>query len=409
MTMNDAAIATCSRSSCPVSDEQPASAPSAATCAGKRGQGARFVAPITTPFANESARGKSAPAPVDLHQHGFKSIRVVFREDGSAVLEYSQLPPDEPLDEELAAALIPTASPPIPVVPVAGAVQFAAPDLTTGRLLESPPPRVQWFAPIAGLGSIPAFAVGALVATLVLVCGHLVYRSLASSAEARSDVEHRAAATFEPPANDRVVPRIQAEPAPTPQQPKLRHKRAGETATQSIGTARLETASMMPVALSRTRVATGQSMDDEISPAVAASPRRVPVPGAAAPLVQPIEPAAPLRTRLEMARAAVQAWAAAWSHRDVDAYVAAYVPDYAGRVPGMSRAAWIEQRRAQIVRHKHIEITLSSLRITPSGDAVVAEFDQTRRADRIKVRSRKTLELVPVSGRWLIRREVNEF
>jgi hypothetical protein len=105
----------------------------------------------------------------------------------------------------------------------------------------------------------------------------------------------------------------------------------------------------------------------------------------------------------------VQAWAAAWSQRDVDAYVAAYVPDYAGRVPGMSRAAWIEQRRAQIVRRTRIEITLSNLRIMTNDDAVVVEFDQTRHADRVKVRSHKTLELVPVGDRWLIRREVNEF
>jgi hypothetical protein len=123
------------------------------------------------------------------------------------------------------------------------------------------------------------------------------------------------------------------------------------------------------------------------------------------------EPGAPGSTsdRLDAVGAAVRAWADAWSRRDVDAYVAAYVPGYAGRVPGVSRASWIEQRRKQIVRYQNIEITVSNLRVTTQGEAVVAEFDQTRRADRIKVKSHKTLELVPVGGRWLIRREVNEF
>jgi hypothetical protein len=130
---------------------------------------------------------------------------------------------------------------------------------------------------------------------------------------------------------------------------------------------------------------------------------------AAARVAPPSAPASAKSDRMEAVRLAVRGWADAWSRRDVDAYVAAYVPGYAGRIPGVPRADWIEQRRKQIVRYRTIEITLSNLRMTSQGDAVVAEFDQTRRADRVKVKSRKMLEFVPVDGRWLIRREVNEF
>ena len=103
--------------------------------------------------------------------------------------------------------------------------------------------------------------------------------------------------------------------------------------------------------------------------------------------------------------AAINAWAAAWSQRDVDAYVAAYVPDFAGRGKNLTRAAWLAQRRSRILARKSISIDLSKLAFTTSGNAVVATFDQVYRGDALEERSRKRLVMVQIDRRWLIRDE----
>jgi hypothetical protein len=110
--------------------------------------------------------------------------------------------------------------------------------------------------------------------------------------------------------------------------------------------------------------------------------------------------------RLEQAKSAVEAWAQAWSRRDVEAYIAAYVPDYAGRTSGGSREDWIKERTERIKPRKSISVDISRLRLTDKKDSVVAQFNQTYRSDGVVIRSRKTLTLVPSSGgRWLIQSE----
>jgi ketosteroid isomerase-like protein len=134
----------------------------------------------------------------------------------------------------------------------------------------------------------------------------------------------------------------------------------------------------------------------------------VPAPAAAATAPVPV-PAAPSAARdsLTQARTAIDAWAQAWSRQDVNAYVATYASDFAP--PGLSRSAWIDMRRKQILGPKSISIGVDNLRATAQGDTVVAEFDQIRRADGAVIRSRKTLELVKTGSHWLITKEVNRF
>lgn len=102
--------------------------------------------------------------------------------------------------------------------------------------------------------------------------------------------------------------------------------------------------------------------------------------------------------------AAVRAWAAAWSKRDVDAYFAAYAPDFSGQQA--SRKAWEEERRERIVNRKRIRVAVSQMQISINGDRAEARFRQSYSSDSLDVTSRKTLELVRGSGgRWQIRRE----
>lgn len=102
---------------------------------------------------------------------------------------------------------------------------------------------------------------------------------------------------------------------------------------------------------------------------------------------------------------AIDAWASAWSRRDIDAYVAAYVPDYAGPGRNASRSAWIQQRRSRIVPRRSITVEVSRLEFSTRGSNVIATFDQFYQGDAFSERSRKRLVLTQLNQRWLIQEE----
>jgi ketosteroid isomerase-like protein len=102
--------------------------------------------------------------------------------------------------------------------------------------------------------------------------------------------------------------------------------------------------------------------------------------------------------------AAVHAWAAAWSSKDVGGYLGAYGKEF--DPPGkMSRAAWESERRARIVGKSKISVQISDLNVSVNGNKAVARFKQAYSADSLKVSSRKTLDLVKSGDRWTIVRE----
>ena len=102
--------------------------------------------------------------------------------------------------------------------------------------------------------------------------------------------------------------------------------------------------------------------------------------------------------------AAVNAWAKAWSAKDVDIYLAAYAKEFVPP-PGLSRQQWEEERRARIVGKSSITVILEDIEVTVDGDQAVARFRQDYKADSLKTNSRKTLNLVKSNGRWLIQQE----
>ncbi len=101
---------------------------------------------------------------------------------------------------------------------------------------------------------------------------------------------------------------------------------------------------------------------------------------------------------------AVRAWAAAWSARDVPRYLAAYASDFTPP-RGQDRALWEAERRARITDKAAISVGIDSLVISIRGTSANVTFQQTYSADRLREKSRKTLELQRVGNRWLIRRE----
>ena len=130
------------------------------------------------------------------------------------------------------------------------------------------------------------------------------------------------------------------------------------------------------------------------APAVVATPTPAPAPA----------PAAASDASIQAVTSAVQAWAAAWSAKDMKAYLAAY--DKSFSPPGrQSRSAWEKERESRIVGKTKISVEISNLTISVNGDKASARFRQAYSADSLNVASRKTLDMVRNNGRWTIVRE----
>ncbi|WPG40029.1 hypothetical protein [Variovorax sp. EBFNA2] len=133
---------------------------------------------------------------------------------------------------------------------------------------------------------------------------------------------------------------------------------------------------------------------------LAAPPAAAPVPSSAA---APVVAASPVAHLAEV-EAAVRAWAAAWSARDVERYLAAYAPDFTP-ARGQTRERWEADRRARITGKSRISVGIEGLVISIQGTSASAEFRQVYRADALTETDRKTLELQRMGTRWLIRKE----
>ena len=101
----------------------------------------------------------------------------------------------------------------------------------------------------------------------------------------------------------------------------------------------------------------------------------------------------------------VNAWAKAWSDKDVAAYLAFYATDF--RAPGgVSRASWEKARRERIAKPKSIHVAVVNPRINVIDDThAKVTFKQSYHSDAIKSNTLKTLELVKTGGTWLINQE----
>jgi len=102
---------------------------------------------------------------------------------------------------------------------------------------------------------------------------------------------------------------------------------------------------------------------------------------------------------------AVNAWAQAWSKKDVDGYLASYAPDF--KTPGgEARAEWEKGRRARIEAPKSIAVGVESPKVTMQGDNQASvTFRQNYRSDKLKTSGRKTLTMVKTEGVWKIQDE----
>lgn len=143
-----------------------------------------------------------------------------------------------------------------------------------------------------------------------------------------------------------------------------------------------------------------------VTPAPAATQAPRTVAATALPAAGTDAPAAASGEANVEVESAVRAWAAAWAAKDMNAYLAAYSPNFA--VPaGQTRKAWEADRRARIVGKSSISVKVENLVVTTNGNNATAKFRQEYKADALELTNGKTLSLVKAGDRWLIVREVS--
>jgi tetratricopeptide (TPR) repeat protein len=133
---------------------------------------------------------------------------------------------------------------------------------------------------------------------------------------------------------------------------------------------------------------------------LAESPQALP---AATPPADKITPHIRPQDRTDIEQA-VQAWAKAWSDKDMARYYAAYADNF---VPAKraSRTQWENDRRQRIVSKQTISVQVRDPKINIDGDKAQVRFTQLYDSDNLKNTSRKTLDMVRLDTQWLIVRE----
>ena len=126
------------------------------------------------------------------------------------------------------------------------------------------------------------------------------------------------------------------------------------------------------------------------------------VPVAAAPIAA-AKPAVDLAGN-EIAKS-LDAWAAAWSKKNVKAYLAFYAKNF--QTPGgSSRASWEAERAQRINKPGGIQVDIENPKVSQDGpDHVTVRFRQHYRSASLKTSSNKVMVLVRNEGRWLIQQE----
>lgn len=102
---------------------------------------------------------------------------------------------------------------------------------------------------------------------------------------------------------------------------------------------------------------------------------------------------------------AVNAWARAWSDKNVSGYLKAYAPEFTPP-KGESRKKWEQERKERISKPKSISVTLSDMQVNMADSAhAKATFRQNYRATSLDSSTWKTLMMVKSGSTWMIHEE----
>lgn len=100
----------------------------------------------------------------------------------------------------------------------------------------------------------------------------------------------------------------------------------------------------------------------------------------------------------------IDLWAAAWSRKDMKAYLGAYAKDF--KTPGgESRSAWDAERTKRVNKPGTIQVSYENLKVSVDGDTATAKFRQHYKSANLKTSSNKVLLLAKRDGKWQIVQE----
>jgi hypothetical protein len=106
-------------------------------------------------------------------------------------------------------------------------------------------------------------------------------------------------------------------------------------------------------------------------------------------------------------RRAIDLWVAAWSDKDVDAYLSHYADDFKPD-GGMSLRRWKKERKERVGEPAFIKISISKMHIEMKDQAhATARFIQHYQSDTYSDRVAKTLTLEKAGAKWLITGETS--
>lgn len=97
----------------------------------------------------------------------------------------------------------------------------------------------------------------------------------------------------------------------------------------------------------------------------------------------------------------IKDWAAAWSSRDVAAYLAFYAADFAPP-QGMTRPAWDALRKQRLSAPEYIHVAVSDFKIQRHGNRASATFRERYESNLLKVDTGKALTLELQGEVWKI-------
>ena len=140
------------------------------------------------------------------------------------------------------------------------------------------------------------------------------------------------------------------------------------------------------------------------STVAATSTPAAPTPAAVATSESPAS-TMPADTRREEVLKTLKNWAAAWSSKNVNAYLALYAGNFTPP-KGQSRSAWEAERADRISKPKSIQVTIGDAKVSFTDDNhAIVNFRQTYRATHLSTASHKTMHLTKADGKWLIQEE----
>lgn len=100
----------------------------------------------------------------------------------------------------------------------------------------------------------------------------------------------------------------------------------------------------------------------------------------------------------------VNAWAKAWSAKDVASYLGYYVSDYQP-ANKQSHKAWVEDRRVRIEGKGSISVKVDAPKVSIDGTTATVRFRQQYVSNQLRSNGPKTLVLSKQAGKWQIRQE----